>query len=131
MRATLLLGALLLAVACGSTRIYVPPTPEGKACWRECLAISNQCRASYWGALWMPPACNDQQGECLRSCPGAMDEAQAKEERARVEYDRAHSSSNSVSTPAVASTPCTDKCRTLPEKDILDCFQVCHGAGQQ
>lgn len=50
----------------GCTRVYVPATPEGQACVRECMIVRNTCTGDSL-------ACTFQQKSCLRSCPGAVE----------------------------------------------------------
>lgn len=52
-------------VAC--THVYVPATPEGQECVRECMIVQNTCRPMSNFDMH----CAIQQKNCLRSCPGA------------------------------------------------------------
>lgn len=62
----LLLGLLASGISAACyPRVIVPSTPEGNACRRECMAISNTCRGA---------DCSRQNRDCLLSCPGAYSE---------------------------------------------------------
>jgi hypothetical protein len=65
----LLVLTSMLCLACATLPI-VPPTPEGNACVRQCLAIQNTCGLGSTG--WaVVVACNNQHAQCLATCPGA------------------------------------------------------------
>lgn len=68
-------AALVVAVvACSS--VHVPGTPEGQQCVRECMVVRNTCGAGCYGdnAGWCRLACNGQQKDCWRTCPGASED---------------------------------------------------------
>lgn len=69
----LLIAALYFAamIGCGAANVNIPPTPEGNACRRECMAIYNVCSdPSLLQRIWMQ-SCHGQNEECLMGCPGA------------------------------------------------------------
>ena len=62
-------AALLLA---GCVRpVYLPRTPESMACARECMLNRNVCMAAQVGNDFAGFVCNNEQHDCLETCPGA------------------------------------------------------------
>jgi hypothetical protein len=69
--------ALAALIGCRA-HVKVPPTQEGQACVQRCFTIKKQCNhanahaASDMGLGDM--ACQSQETDCLRACPGAAGE---------------------------------------------------------
>lgn len=68
---TLFLAVLVCLSGC-FRRVIIPSSPEGSACWRECVAIGNQCRSMQQNDFGV--GCSIQQRDCNLSCPGAYEE---------------------------------------------------------
>ena len=74
----LLLLALCVGACAASTTVYVPRTPEGNACMRDCMRMHNECAVSCWGyqgwsRMGCTIGCDDQETSCWRTCPGAYE----------------------------------------------------------
>ena len=52
--------------SCGRKRIPVANTAEGKACVRECMLVYQTCMGARGGGRHV---CQNQQDDCLRTCP--------------------------------------------------------------
>lgn len=75
---TVLMMAVLLRCA---PRVIIPRNPAAMACWRECVALYQQCLST--GAMtaklhdapdFSGFVCRANQRECLLTCPGAHPE---------------------------------------------------------
>jgi len=66
----------VMVVLVGCSTVYVPATPEGQACLRECMIVRNTCEIRCTGenAGFCSIGCAGQQKSCWRSCPGATEE---------------------------------------------------------
>lgn len=69
----LLIVLASVLVAAGCTSVYIPNTPEGQACKRECMMVRNTCNASCPRGTDCGMSCTLQQKDCWRSCPGATE----------------------------------------------------------
>jgi len=59
----------LVFAACAHAHVHVPPTPEGEACIRHCIAITCEPEPRHDDGH-----CDAQYQNCLRTCPGATEE---------------------------------------------------------
>ena len=73
MRLVLIVGAAVV-ISVGCSKVYVPNTPEGQACERECLLIYNTCVLRGACDSVCELGCTMQRKNCRRTCPGATED---------------------------------------------------------
>lgn len=85
-------GVALLLLCCahqGHRHIFVPNTPEAKACWQRCKASEAVClgdepsrQAANYARTSIDMetrdyACDDERKDCLKQCPGTEEQWKA------------------------------------------------------